>query len=205
MIEQFHNVLVLGAHPDDEMACSGTISRLVGAGARVAVVTFSKCSDLVPKGLDKEWNTALTILGISEKDRILLDVANRRFPEHRQVVLDVLDRTRNDNWDLVLVPDPDDAHQDHSTVAKEAIRVFKTTTMFAYELPINAVTTQAPNAFVALDRSNIQAKLRHVAAYRTQREKRYMNIDYVAAMALTRGTQAGVYAAEAFRVIRWIG
>ena len=48
MIQSFRRVLFLGAHPDDEIGCAGTIARLSRAGSTVTALTFSDCA--VPEG-----------------------------------------------------------------------------------------------------------------------------------------------------------
>ena len=213
MIERFRHILFLGAHPDDEMGCAGTIARLSESEADVEVLTFSDCEDLIPDGFTRddlvdEWRKATTLLGVERKNLTLWDVPNRRFPENRQVILDALDRVRRLHWDrpfeLVLVPSPADAHQDHAQVAAEAIRVFKQTTILGYELPLNAVRANTLNAFVRLYADDITLKRRHAAIYRSQGGKPYMDPAYIEGLARVRGVQAGVDFAEAFEVIRWV-
>jgi N-acetylglucosamine malate deacetylase 1 len=199
-------VLFLGAHPDDEMACSGYLRRLADEGAQISAVTFSDCDDLIPEGytvddLVGEWRTAMSLLGVS--DVTLLDVPNRRFPEFRQTILAALDGYRG-KYDLVLCPAPSDAHQDHHTVTLEAIRAFKHTTLMGYELPMNCVGDARRTGYVRLTPALMDVKVRHAAAYRSQSLRPYMDPDYIRALARVRGVQAGCRDAEAYDVIRSI-
>ena len=203
-----NRVLILGAHPDDEMGCAGTIAHLVDSGATVEVLTFSGCHDLIPEGftaddLASEWVNACARLGVQRRHMTLLDIPNRHFPQHRQEILSTLDERRG-MYDLVLVPSTGDAHQDHAAVAAEAVRVFKTTTMLGYELPLNAVDGSRLAAFVPLGAGALQAKLDHANAYRSQAAKPYMDSGYIEGLARVRGLQSGHQYAEAFEVIRWI-
>lgn len=207
MIEAFRNVLFLGAHPDDEMACAGTLSRLAASGADVAAVAFSDCADLIPVGftvddLMNEWRTATAMLGIT--DLTLRDVPNRLFPEHRQEVLDYLIERRADDYDLVLVPASSDCHQDHSTVREEAIRAFKHTTILGYEHPQNTVRAAILSAYVALDPADVRTKVRHARTYQSQALRTYTDEKFIRGVAAMRGVQANTQWAEAFEVIRWI-
>jgi LmbE family N-acetylglucosaminyl deacetylase len=192
-------VLVLAAHPDDEMGCAGTVSRLADDGASIHLLTFSDCSDLNGPDLVDEWKEAANLLGF--ETYTMLNVPNRHFPEHRQKILDALDQHRQ-GYDLILTPASSDAHQDHSTVTREAVRALKHTTMLGYELPVNSVNGSGLRSFVALEQYHLNVKLAHAAAYRSQADKPYMAPAYIEGLARVRGVQAGTEYAEAYETIR---
>jgi LmbE family N-acetylglucosaminyl deacetylase len=207
MITAFRRVLFLGAHPDDEFGCAGTLARLTAAGAEVDVVTFSTCADLIPDGfsaadLIAEWQAATALLGIDPGRLSLHDVPNRFFPTHRQQVLDVLIDIRDRNYDLVLLPTGSDVHQDHSTVSAEGVRAFKHSTILGYELAMNTVRAATFAGYVRLEEEHVELKVRHAATYRSQAHRIYMDPAFIRGTATVRGVQAGVRAAEAFEVIR---
>ena len=209
MIESFRRALFLGAHPDDEFGCAGTLARLTAAGADVDVVTFSTCADLIPDGfsaadLIAEWQAATALLGIDPDRLSLHDVPNRFFPTHRQQVLDVLIDIRDRGYDLVLVPAGSDVHQDHATVSQEAVRALKHSTILGYELPMNTVRASCFPAYVRLEEEHVELKLRHAATYRSQAHRIYFDPAFIRGVATVRGVQAGVKAAEAFEVVRWM-
>jgi LmbE family N-acetylglucosaminyl deacetylase len=202
MIEQFRKVLVLGAHPDDESACSGTIARLVEAGAAVDLLTFSECTDFYqPELIMGEWRDAGRILGFHQMRN--LNVPNRLFPTYRQMILSELDALRGE-YDLVLCPSSSDQHQDHRQVHDEAARVFKHTTLLGYEHAMNTVHSSAWQCFVSLEEQHVEAKLAHARAYGSQQHRLYMAEEYLRGLLAVHGVQAGVRAAEAFEVVRWI-
>ena len=105
--------------------------------------------------------------------------------------------------DLVLVPSRDDIHQDHSTVAQESLRAFKNTTILGYELIWNNLKFNN-NAFVKLNKNDIEAKVNALSKYVSQKEKNYMQSEFIYSLAKTRGVQIGTDYAEAFEVLRWI-
>jgi LmbE family N-acetylglucosaminyl deacetylase len=198
-------VLVTAAHPDDEIGCAGTINRLTRQGSEVDILTFSRCIDVEgvdPDDLEHEWRTAADLLGI--RGRYIGDIPNRLFPSYRQAVLSTLDGYAPASYDLVLTPASFDLHQDHLSVSQEVARVFKRTTILGYELPLNSVFETRHAAYVPLDEEDLDAKVRHVMTYVTQRDRPYMSPTYIGSLARVRGMQAGVGAAEAFEVIRWI-
>lgn len=202
----FEHVLVLGAHPDDEVACAGTLARLREQGSRVALITFSECADLNNRDvLSAEWESIVESLG---GYGALLDLPNRDLPRYREDILERLDAEirihSGDPYDLVLVPARSDTHQDHATVTAEAIRVFKRTTMLGYEHCQNTVGSAVWNALVALEPQHVEDKITHARAYRSQALKPYMQEAYLRGVLALHGVQAGVDAAEAFEVIRWI-
>lgn len=203
----FRNVLVLAAHPDDEMGCAGTIAKLAREGAVVSALTLSTCGDLVPPpftvtDLVDEWGRALDLLGVLDQN--ILDFPNRHLPEYRQDILSIFDRYRERDFDLVLVPSSADVHQDHATVYAEAIRAFKRTTILGYELPFNHIRGSLMTSFVRLDPELVDLKVQHIALYASQSGKPYVAERHVRALASVRGIQVGAEYAEAFEVIRWV-
>lgn len=208
LLDGVTKALVVGAHPDDEMACSGTIARLAAAGVPVSMITFSRCRDAIPLGftvndLIDEWMAGHKLLGVHGAE--LLDLPNKQLPDFRQDVLDRLFVAAQDGYDLVLCPSLQDAHQDHGTVAHEVVRAFKATaTILGFELPLNHVAADAPRAFVRLTAAQLDMKVAHVQLYRTQAFRPYMQEAYVRGLAAVRGMQCGSAAAEAYEVIRLI-
>lgn len=201
MTSVFGSVLVLGAHPDDEMGCAGLIYDLGEQGSQFEFLTFSQCQDLNGPELLDEWKSALVVLGGADR-RTLYDFPNRQLPKHRAEVLSILDDLRG-KFDLVLCPTSFDAHQDHATVATEARRAFKDTTVLGYELPLNSFNGTL-TAYMPLSSDAMDAKQLHIATYRSQQSKTYMNPSYVEGLARVRGVQCGARWAEAFEVIRWV-
>jgi N-acetylglucosamine malate deacetylase 1 len=202
-------VLVLGAHTDDEFACAGTIVRLVEEGAEVHYACFSACEESVPEGWDpdvlkREVVDAIGVLGIERERFKLYGFRVRRFPAHRQEILEEMVRLRSQiDPDLVLLPALSDFHQDHRVIAEEGLRAFKYATILGYELPQNSISFE--NAcFVQLEPRHVEKKVAHVAAYRSQAHRDYMQPTFVRSLATIRGVQMNQQAAEAFEVIRLV-
>jgi len=203
-------VLILAPHTDDgELGCGGTIAKFVDEGASVFYTAFSTASASLPKGLppdtlEKELRVAGNILGIPDENLIIFDYEVRKLNYVRQDILEHLIRLRNEiTPNIVLMPSPSDLHQDHTTVAVEGLRAFKTTTALAYELPWNNITFTS-QAFVPLDETHIAKKIEAVSAYKSQAHRDYTKPDAIRAIASMRGIQIGVKYAECFEVLRWI-
>lgn len=201
--------LILGAHPDDEYGCAGTIARLVEQGTEVHYACFSPCEASVPDGWDRdvlkrEVREAAGILRIPLENLYLHDIPVRHFPAQRQAILEELVGLRSRlQPDLVFLPALSDVHQDHGVVAAEGVRAFKHATILGYELPMNTISFQHA-CFVHLEDRHMQVKVAHAAVYRSQQFRRYLQPDFIRALATVRGLQANHEFAEAFEVIRLV-
>jgi LmbE family N-acetylglucosaminyl deacetylase len=201
-------ILVISPHTDDgELGCGGTIAKLIEEGNEVEYVALSCCEKSVPPQyprdiLSREVKAATKILGI--KNPILFSFEVREFPKLRQEILDALIRLRNKiQPDMVFTPSRFDTHQDHKTTVEETIRAFKQCTILGYEQPWNNITFNTL-AFVPLMEEHVTKKIDALNCYETQKERSYLNPDFVRGLALTRGTQIEEKYAEAFEVIKWI-
>jgi N-acetylglucosamine malate deacetylase 1 len=199
--------LVLGAHTDDEFACAGTIARMIEEGVEVHYACFSSAEGSIPDGYDadvlkREVRAAIEVLGIEEERFRLYDMPVRRFPAHRQEILDELVLLRRElEPDLVLLPSTNDIHQDHATIADEGVRAFKHSTVLGYEHPQNTIEFRHA-CYVRLEERHLQTKIRHAATYRSQQFRAYLAPEVIRSLATIRGLQINHPAAEAFEVIR---
>ncbi|MFK7951569.1 MAG: PIG-L deacetylase family protein [Ekhidna sp.] len=208
MIDNFKDVLVLAPHTDDgELGAGGTISRLIENGSRVTYLAFSTAKESVPEGLPSdilktEVKAATKRLGIAPENLIIKDYQVRKLNYSRQEILeDLIELRRNNQFDLVLVPSLNDVHQDHQTIANEGLRAFKNTTILGYELIWNNLTFDT-TCFVSLKKSHLKVKCDALKEYNSQEGRDYMSEEFVNALAKTRGVQAGLEFAESFEVIR---
>lgn len=203
-------ILVLAPHTDDgELGCGGTIAKAIEDGAEVWYAAFSTAKESVPEGmpsniLEIEVREATRRLGILPERLKVYGYTVRKLSYSRQDILEDLVLLRSEVApDLVLIPSLKDLHQDHSTVAMEALRAFKNSTILAYELPWNNIDFSS-QGFRVLERRHVERKVDALAAYNSQKMRKYMSSEYVFSLARTRGVQIGVEFAEAFEVIRWI-
>ncbi len=212
MIHDFKNknILVLAPHTDDgELGCGGSISRMLEEGANVFYVAFSTAEQSLPEGfapgtLRQEVEQATGALGIPPENLIVYSYEVRKLSYVRQEILEELVKIRRQHhFHLVLIPSLHDIHQDHTTVATEALRAFKTTGILGYELIWNNLTFDT-TCFVRLEERHVEAKIKALSEYNSQAGRVYTGNTFIRALAITRGTQIGVQFAEAFEVVRWI-
>jgi len=210
VLGKFKMVFVLAPHTDDgELGCGGTISKLIENGANVYYIAFSTAEESVPEGFPKnqlefEVREATRILGIKEKNLIIYKYPVRKLNYSRQDILENLIELRNKyNPDLIFIPSLNDIHQDHATIAGEALRAFKNRTILGYELIWNNLTFNT-ECFISLNKNHIEKKVLALSKYKTQEGRDYMSKEFIFALAKARGVQIGVTYAESFEVVRWI-
>ncbi|MBN1152068.1 MAG: PIG-L family deacetylase [Dehalococcoidia bacterium] len=203
-------VLLLSPHTDDvEIGAGGLVCRLRDEGAHTfRWLVFSRCEDslgpgMQPDTLEREFHASADFLGIA--DRQVLQFSVRTMPAHRQEILEAMVRARRDfKPELVVAPCLDDVHQDHGTVAAEALRAFKSSaTMLGYELPWNNVSFRS-TLLVRLTEEQVRRKWHAMEHYRSQQSlgREYFSQPFVESWARMRGAQCGATYAEAFDVLR---
>lgn len=209
-LSKIKKVLVLAPHTDDgEFGCGGTITKLVEQGMEIYYAAFSAAEQSVlpqfPKDvLITEVKAATKILGIKPENLFLFRYDVRKFNFHRQEILDDIIKLKSEiKPDLVFMPSKNDIHQDHATIADEAVRAFKFTSILAYELVWNNFNFTT-SCFVTLDENQLNNKLKALKLYESQAHKSYANEEFMKSLAIVRGTQIDTKYAEAFEVIRWI-
>ena len=206
---QFKTALILAPHTDDgEFGCGGTISKLIEQGCEVYYAAFSACQQSVLPTFQSdilitEVKAATTKLGIPKSNLILFEYEVRTFNYHRQEILDdILELKRKINPDIIFTPSVNDIHQDHFTIANEAIRAFKWSTILCYELPWNNFNFNT-SCFISLSSRNLSDKINALNCYESQKHRPYANEEFIRALAKTRGVQSGNENAETFEIIRF--
>ncbi len=207
----YKNVLVLAPHTDDgEIGCGGSISRIIEQGGNVWYAAFSSArKSLKERGLPEdtlvqEVNAAVQTLGVPKENLILFDHPVREFPRYRQEILDDIIQLRNRiKPDLVFMPSLNDIHQDHKTVAQEALRAFKKITILGYEEPWNNIEFHT-RTFIILEKQHVDKKVKALQCYRSQGHRKYLDTEFIYSLAKTRGVQIESEYAESFEVVRFV-
>jgi len=198
-----NRVLALAPHTDDvELGCGGFLSKLKKQGVLIDVVAFSEAQPLSVGNPVEEYKNAMEIIGVSTVE--FLGYKPRYFHEKRQDILDYLwNKSKDNNYNMVLCPSSYDQHQDHQVIYQECFRAFKKTSIFGYEMPWNN-RTFSTDIFVKLNRQSIDTKYKMVDCYKTQGERVFMSKEYIFDVARTRGLQVGCEYAECYEAIRLV-
>jgi LmbE family N-acetylglucosaminyl deacetylase len=217
--DKIRNVLVFGAHPDDEIiGPGGTIARLSDEGANVTVVTFTagETAYSTPDMKDKmgdirmgEARACDEILGIDQ--RIVLGLPCQGVTNDTDTYQRCVKIIREVQPDLILSHTHRDKHRDHRTIAQIVDEVrWKATEsvlsdmgepwycsyMFYYE--IMELFTEP--SFVVDISGSYDRKVRAMETQTTQVDMMTGIMRHIEGLAKARGFLAGCDYAEAFQV-----
>lgn len=199
-------IFFLGAHPDDiELGCGAMIAHIANK-TEIRCVTLSdnqKNPDL--KNLVDEHYRSMDLLGVPKEKIILGSFETRRFPQSRQEILEYLiDLNHKFEPEIVFVHTRADLHQDHATVTEEALRAFRGTSIFGYDV-IRSSYGFFPSFLVEVDERDVELKIKALAEYDTYSNKYYFKPEVTRATLIRHGAIAERNYAEAFDILRIIG
>lgn len=201
-------IIVFAPHTDDiELGCGATISRYIKEGAEVKYVAFSICEEWVPKEfpndiLFSEATSAAKSLGVKEDNIYIYRFRATELWKVRDKIFDIMfELNKSFLPDMVFCHSKNDLHQDHSTIANECERVFKSSTILGYEMPWNNIEFKS-NCHIKVTEEDIENKIKALNIYESQKYKNYIDEDFIWSLAKVRGIQIKEKYAEAFEVIR---
>jgi len=217
------DVIAVGAHPDDvEIACGGTLARLVRQGYRVGIVDLTDGEPTPgspsPEVRRQEAQEAAEVLGVQK--RVILDLPNRRlfddfesrvalakeFRKYRpKLVIGFGEKTplaSPDHWQAMQITD---AGIFYSRLTKwdehfDGLPVHRISAQLYFGLTFTAPQQSGgQSSFVADISETLETKLAAVACYKTQfpPEKQYI-FEKIRGAAIHYGTSAGYAAGEVF-------
>jgi LmbE family N-acetylglucosaminyl deacetylase len=200
-------MLVVAPHTDDaELGAGATIARLTDEGHEIWIANLSDTSNIGGKelgaNLRRESINACAELGLREDFVLFGDFNTRNFHQERQNILDYLISARNQIMpDVVICPSMNDVHQDHAVVSKEVARAFSgKASILGYDTYWN-INNQDCTFVVEVSEKELQAKVRALAMFDSQKNRPYMDKGNIEAQAKVRGLPRGYQYAEAFSVI----
>ncbi|MCS0606429.1 PIG-L family deacetylase [Streptomyces sp. LP11] len=216
-------VLVVAAHPDDEVLGAGaTVSALSQRGAVVQIHILAEGVSLRHSGVTieearercraaaKELGAAeVSFGGLASDGRLLADLPQR------QVVDAVSQALREVEAEVIFTHHPGDIHADHRGVAQavgyntrilgsgSVRQVLHFEVLSSTEQQTGLVAPFTPNLFYDVT-GHVEAKCRALAAYPYELygEPHPRSLAAVRTLASYRGTQVGVESAEAFVIGR---
>jgi len=210
----FQKILAISPHTDDiELSCGATVAKFISEGTELYYIALSDCQDTLINTqfkndtLSRECRSALKTLGVKEQNISIHHFTNKLFFSESRKIFETLDALKAKiKPDLILIPDLEETHQDHKTVAQEALTVFRrNTSILCYEQPWNNISF-SPNFFVSVTEKNITLKMKALKKYKTQFNfnRPYLSEEFIRGLASTRGIQINEKYAEGYRVIKLI-
>ncbi|MBZ0244666.1 MAG: hypothetical protein K8H85_01860 [Cyclobacteriaceae bacterium] len=197
-------IFAIAPHVDDvELGAGGTIYQL-GKNNTIYYIGLSLPPLVNREILLHEFHESAKVLGINEKNIILKDYDPRNLFNVRMDVLQFFfDLNKEYKPDIIFIPNSKDIHQSHEVVFAEGRRAFKYASILGYELPWNSFDFKM-DFFFELSKESIEAKIKAINAYKTQKNRIFFSNDIVGDLARVRGKQIGKEYAECFEVIRMI-
>ena len=224
-------VLVVAAHPDDEiLGCGATIARHVQAGDEVHVIILAEgaTSRDEKRDRDKRHDDLANLAAASQKARSILGTTSltlHHFPDNRMDSVDLLDvikvvesTTTQIKPEIVYTHHAGDLNIDHRLTHQAVVTACRplpqqtVNTLLFFEVPSStelqtsgAVPSFTPNWFVDVS-TTLASKLEALRAYGAEIPPwpHSRSIEAVEHLAHWRGSNIGVEAAEAFVVGRII-
>ena len=216
------DVIAIGAHPDDvEIACGGTLAKLVGQGYRVGIVDLTDGEPTPnspgPEVRFEEAEAAAKLLGAHE--RFHLEMPNRRLMDsfdHRVALAKLFRRYRPsivigfgdktplaspDHWQAMQITD---AAVFYSRLSKwdsefDGLPVHTIQRQLYFRLAVDPITIPGNQFHTIVDISDtLDQKIAAIQCYKTQFDHKPAIIERVRAAATMTGSLSGVAAAESF-------
>jgi LmbE family N-acetylglucosaminyl deacetylase len=210
------DILVLAAHPDDEVLGMGaTIKKLSRKHAiHLCVVSDGsagvKNKEKMIEARKKACLKAGKLLGVSTFDFLMLpDMSLDDIPQ-LQINLLFEKLIRKYKPTIVYTTPYSDFHKDHLKIHECSLvatrpAASKVKQVLSYEIPGTVKTAFAPNIYVNINRE-FSYKIKAFKFYETEIQKfpHPRSIESIENLAVHRGIEAGLRKAEAFRLIRSI-
>lgn len=199
----FKRVAAFGAHPDDlELACFGTLARLIKKGAHVDL--FLASGDYLRT---KETELALKHLGDSGWSLHKLNYNNNEIPYSTEIIQNIDMRLDKINPDLVITHWVGDNQQDHHNLAKAVISACrKRDTIWMMEPPHGRPPIEGvfrPQIYVDISET-LDIKINAIAEHKSQINRLLIkeNVNPWYYKSKLHGTSIGTEAAEVFEVVK---
>ena len=187
-----HNILAVGAHPDDiEIGCGGTILKLIDEypGLHVDWIVFSSTS---VRATEARLSAAAFLSGAASGNVDILEYRNGYFPYLGAELKDYFESMKaRPVPDLILTHCGIDRHQDHRTVSELTWNTFRNHLILEYEIPKYDGDLKTPNVYVPLDTAQCNSKVRiTLDSFASQSSHQWFSEDTFRAMLRLRGIEA---------------
>ena len=219
-------VLVIAAHPDDEvLGCGGAIARHREEGDAVHVLIMGEGiaarAGIPDDTVKKEQKTLRAHMTRAHKELDSSSFTHHELPDQRFETLPILDIThivegviRKYNPNIIYTHNGVDINLDHTTLARAVESAVRPGTypsikeVRAFEVPSttewNFVRDRfAPNIFVSLTEKQLKKKINAASKYAAEMRDfpHPRSPEYLESLARVRGGQSGVRAAEGFALV----
>ncbi len=226
--DSFERVLVVVAHPDDEiLSCGGTLAMLHSRGSSIRVIILGegKTSRDIARQRDKreheinelrnEVLIANSVLGVSDVQ--LFDFPDNRFDS--VPMLDIIKVIENHvasfNPTCMITHFGGDMNVDHKVLNTAVLTATRPVPSSCVKLVMEGEILSstgwhypnsfAPNMYIGITNKQLEAKIDGMRSYASElREYPHpRSLESIRNLAQHRGAETGREFAEAFRLLRW--
>ena len=222
--------LIVAAHPDDEtLGCGGLIYSLIRKKNDVRVIFLGEGSscrfsnndnkEIINKEIEKRQKFCLNALKILRVKKFhFYNLKCGMFDQISilKITKIIEEEIQRFKPDVLLTHSINDLHKDHQLSFQASLQATRPGTrnsvkeLLSFEIlsssEKNFEKTFAPNYFFELDKVSIEKKIKALKCYKSEIGKHPFSRSAlnIKSLALYRGSQAGTYYAEAFKIIRLI-
>ena len=185
-------ILCLGAHSDDiEIGCGGTLLRLLSGGSRTDVtwVAFSAGTE---RAREFRASGRRFLRHATRSQLLTYEFRDSFFPAQYLAIKETFATIRNAlDPDVVFTHHGADLHQDHRIVSELTWTAFRRHLILEYEVPKYDGGLLPPNAYVRLDRSQVESKVRTLmSCYKSQVGKAWFTEETFRGLMRLRGVES---------------
>lgn len=210
------NILVIAAHPDDEvLGVGGTIAKHISNGDEVFVVyvtsgEYQNYDGKIIKNEEiamKEARKSIEVLGVKKENLILLNLYKSKEVKYESKLIEELNKIiDNKKIDIIYTHWDDDVHQDHSAIGKATLNAGRhIPTILMYRSNWYASTKQFNCNFYSDISNFMDLKIKALKEHKTEVKHRGNNwIDFVKFENKTSGIEIGVEYAETFKIVKYL-
>ena len=206
------NVLVIGAHPDDEtIGVGGTIIKHLQNGDKVHIILFSVGHKPIQPKLKEQAYEALKVFGINKNNLNWLNCKSGQFELDSKLKVNskLAKLVSKIKPKIVYTTPSNDISKDHLTIHECTLVATRPHTnnvkqVLSYEVPGPVKTTFTPNVYENISKE-FPYKINAFKKYKSEIEKfpHYRSIEALEMLSKKRGIEAGFSKAEAFQLISW--
>ncbi len=193
------SVLAIGAHPDDiEIGAGGTLLSLAQSHASVRACHLVLTG--TPERQLEAESAAIEFLPGAQVSVRRCDFPEGRLPAAWGQVKDTIEEvTRSFRPDVVIAPQPADAHQDHRTIAEIVPTVCRDQLYLGYEIPKWDGDFSRPSVYVPLPGEIVRRKVALLhKCFPSQSSRDWWDDEVFLGLARLRGVECRARYAEAF-------
>lgn len=205
-------VLVIAAHPDDEvLGCGGALLQHHQKGDEIYIIYISEGTSAsnVADIFKRKRYAQNAMSYVDAKRLVFLDYPDQRLDDHPILSInkDIEDAINDISPDIVYIHTQHDNNKDHRIAYESSIIATRgISKILAFEIPGSTNNNFKPNRYIPFTEENYSMKSNMFIEYRSEVQDmgKPRSLHGLDIHSKYRGIQCSKWRAEAFEVIRWV-